>query len=271
MIASDGANDVALDGGDAILAAESIVKDFGGVRALNQATIAIPAKGISALIGPNGAGKTTLFNVLTGATRPTSGRVLLAGSDITGRRADQIARLGVARTFQSVRVFGQLTTRENIIMGAYVRLSRGFASGLLNSWSFGARSTRRAVEREADELLAFVGLAEMSDRRASSLVLGAQRRLEIARGLAMHPNVLLLDEPASGMNSAEKGDLERLVRSVDAMGIAVLLIEHNMELVMKLARTVFVLNYGRMIAHGLPEQVQASEEVIEAYLGTRRR
>ena len=243
-----------------------ISKNFGGLQVLDDITLDIPAYGIFGLIGPNGAGKTTLFNLITGMLTPSSGTVKFAGCLLNGMAPYQITRQGVARTFQNIRVFREMTLIENVLVALGERPSYSAWTALLPLSSY-----RRAAALELDsarELLARVGLAEKADRLALTLSYGEQRRLELARALATRPKLLLLDEPAAGMNNAEKRLLmDELIKLKDS-GLSLLIIEHDMHFIMGLCDQVAVLNFGRLIAQGRPEEVRADDNVIEAYLGT---
>jgi branched-chain amino acid transport system ATP-binding protein len=243
-----------------------LTRHFGGVTAVDGVSFAVARGEVFGLIGPNGAGKTTLFNLVTGVTRASSGTLRHDGTDITAARPHQVARRGIARTFQNVRLFAELSALENVMIGRHCHTRSGLFSGVLGLGR--AAAEERAVRKRARELLDLMGLAGREDVKARNLPYGDQRRLEIARALALEPEVLLLDEPAAGMNPAEKTALTDFMRRLRAdFNLTMLLIEHNVPLVMGLCDRIAVLDFGRLIALGDPETVRRDPAVVEAYLG----
>ncbi len=243
--------------------------DFGGLHAVDDFNFTIGKTEIAGLIGPNGAGKTTVFNLLTKVYQPTRGVIMINGEDTAGKTTPQISKMGVARTFQNIRLFSNMTVEDNVKVGLHNQMKYSAASGVLRLPSFWKKE--KQAHEKAMELLSIFGMDNMHNWKAGSLPYGAQRRLEIVRALATNPSLLLLDEPAAGMNPAETAELmENIVRIRDEFKIAVLLIEHDMKLVMGICEGICVLNFGKIIAKGTAEQIQSDPVVIEAYLGNRK-
>ena len=248
-----------------MLTLSSLSKNFGGLQVLQDVSLTIPERGIFGLIGPNGAGKTTVFNLVTGLLAPSAGIIEFYGERLNGMPPHRVTRRGIARTFQNIRIFKEMTLIENVSVPLGSRPRYGALSVLLPTRRY--REAERLETELARTLLAKVGLADRAERLAGTLSYGEQRRLEIARALATEPKLLLLDEPAAGMNSSEKQQLMEEIVKLDESGLSVLIIEHDMSFIMGLCREITVLNFGSVIARGAPDEIRASSAVIEAYLG----
>lgn len=253
----------------ALLEVSNLGIAFGGLQAVSQLDLKIEKGHLYGLIGPNGAGKTTVFNMLTGVYKPTEGNIVLDGNDITGATPEAISKAGIARTFQNIRLFDNMTVEENVRIGLHNQIKYGMFSGIFRLPQYWQGEKKQ--HEKALDLLSIFGMENMSDVKAGSLPYGAQRRLEIVRALATNPSLLLLDEPAAGMNPHETAELmENIIKIRDQFQIAILLIEHDMNLVMGICEGICVLNYGRIIAKGTAEEIQNNPVVIEAYLGKQK-
>ena len=248
-----------------MLQVENVTMRFGGLVANSNVSLQAPTGKITGLIGPNGAGKTTFFNIINGVYKPSEGKVIFDGKEIQGKRPFQINECGMSRTYQVINLFKKMTVVENVVVGMHTQLKQGFFASLLKLPK--ERKEEKEAFEKALELLEFVGLRELAFEQADSLSYGKQRLLEICRGLASSPKLLLLDEPAAGMNSAEKLELDYLLKKILATGIGILIIEHDMKLVMNVVDYLYVLNYGKLLAEGTPVEIQNNPDVIAAYLG----
>ena len=249
----------------ALLETESLSKSFGGVHAVQEVSFSVRPAQIKGIIGPNGAGKTTLFNLITGVYRPDGGTIRFDGEACAGLAPHQMAERGIARTFQNVELFERMSVLENVMVGRHPRTRAGFISAAFRLGK--ARGEERLIRDKALEILGFAGIADKADWVSSALPFGLQRVLEIARALATEPRLLLLDEPASGLNAVETRDLGRLLGRIRDKGITVLLVEHDMSLTMEICDEILVMDYGRRLAEGTPREIQRHPQVIAAYLG----
>lgn len=247
-----------------MLEIKSLSKIFGGVAAVKDVSFSVRAGFVQSVIGPNGAGKTTLFNLITGIYTPSQGEVLLEGQNITGLAPDELARRGMSRTFQNLQVCMNMTACENVMLGAHLHTRSGVLSGMLGM----TRRADVALRKQALQLMEYVGVGAYSDAHATQLSFGVLKRLEIARALASKPRLLLLDEPAAGLNESETQEITELIRSIAASGTTVLLVEHDMKMVMNISDHIVVLDYGKKLAEGTAQQIRSNPQVIAAYLGT---
>lgn len=247
------------------LVVKGLSKRFGGVMAVQEVSFTIRGGTVHSVIGPNGAGKTTLFNLITGIYQPTAGEISFENSDVTGSSPPQLARLGMSRTFQNLQVCMNMSAIENVMVGAHLQLSQSLLAGMFHLPSM--RKADRACRDSAAELMKFVGVGKYVDAHAGSMPYGALKRLEIARALAAKPKMILLDEPAAGLNDTETHEVEALIRKIAETGITVVLVEHDMKLVMNLSDHILVLDYGKRLAEGTAAEIRANPDVIAAYLG----
>jgi len=249
----------------ALLEISGLHKKFGGLHAVNNVSFAVEKGSIKAVIGPNGAGKTTLFNLITGTLGATSGDVTFLDKPLLGKKPHQIAALGMARTFQNVKLFHDMTVLENVMVGRHIRSSAGFLASMLHMpWTLREESR---IRQKSMQMLELLGIEEFADTEATSLAFGQQRAVELARALALEPTILLLDEPAAGLNIYETAEVGRLISRIRDLGITVVLVEHDMSLVMDISDDIVVLSFGQKIAEDVPEAIQKNEEVIKVYLG----
>jgi len=249
----------------ALLEINNLSKRFGGLQAVKDVSFSVDKGSIKAVIGPNGAGKTTLFNLVSGFTTPDNGSILYKGSPVQGCSPYEVAGLGMSRTFQHIRLFAHMTALENVMVGRHVRSRAGFLAGMLNlPWT---RQEELDIRAKSLEMMEFLGIRDLADSEATSLSYGQQRAVELARALAADPEMLLLDEPAAGLNMRETADMARTINRIRDRGVTVLIVEHDMQLVMNISDEVIVLSYGEKIADAAPRAVQSNPEVIRVYLG----
>jgi len=248
-----------------MLELKNVHKNFGGLKAVNAVSFKVDKGAIKAVIGPNGAGKTTLFNLIAGVLEPSSGSIEFKGRPIQGKKPHQVAALGLSRTFQNIKLFHGMTALENVMLGRHVCSRAGFLAGMFNlPWTW---KEERSIRNKSMELLELLEIAEFADVEATSLSFGQQRAVEMARALAVEPEILLLDEPAAGLNIYETAEVARLIGRIRDMGITILLVEHDMSLVMDISDEIVVLSFGEKIAEDIPEAIQRNPEVIKIYLG----
>lgn len=245
--------------------AKNVSQQFGGLTAVNCVDLYVDKNEVVGIIGPNGAGKSTLFNCITGVRAPVCGKIFFRGHEITGKRPHEITAMGMARTFQNIRLFQDLTVLENVMVGAHTCISSNIVDAIFHTTRH--RRSEATALKKAEEALKIVGLSQYKYEYATSLPYGLQRRLEIGRALASAPQILLLDEPAAGMNEHETDDLTQLIRELKSMNYTIILIEHDMRLVMTVCERIYVLDHGNLIASGYPDEIRANPQVIEAYLG----
>ena len=250
---------------DTILKVENVTQRFGGLTAVNEVNMEVKKGEIVGIIGPNGAGKTTFFNDITGVYRPTEGKIFLKNNEITGMKPFEITQLGMARTFQNIRLFYRMTVLENVMVGMHSRTKSNLVDSVLKTLSH--KESEKEAEERALEVLELTGLADYRYDYATSLPYGLQRRLEIARAMATNPDILLFDEPAAGMNEQETSDLMQFIGELKGYGYTIILIEHDMRLVMNICERIYVLDHGNLIANGIPAEIKSNTRVIEAYLG----
>ena len=249
----------------ALLEISGLGKSFGGLRAVNDVSFSVEEGAIKAVIGPNGAGKTTLFNLITGTLPATAGTVTFNGKRIDGKRSHQIAALGMARTFQNIKLFHDMTVLENVMIGRHTRSSAGFLASMFHMpWTW---KEEKSIRHKSLEILEMLGMTEHADTEATSLAFGQQRTVELARALALEPTILLLDEPAAGLNIYETAEIGRLIGRIRALDVTVLLVEHDMSLVMDVSDEIVVLSFGEKIAEDVPAAIQQNDEVVKVYLG----